>query len=562
MIQRAFQHRSGRVIALSRFVLAASFFLAMWADPTQPVRHAELAYLLMFAYAAASLALLLATWNDWWRDYRLARISHYGDIAVCTIAVYLTAGYASGFTSPFFTFFVYLIFSATVRWGWRATVQTAAITTALYIAVGLSGLIAGSPEFDVHRFTRHSFYFALLSLVMIWFGTNQTQGQALRRPQELEVNPKDAAPPIAAAARYAAHRTGARRAVFFWWEKEEPWIHLTELEGETVRAKRYGPAELGQPVMGLPLPEPFLFDRSRNRSLFTRSGNGALITPATVRVPQELLSRFELTTGLAIPVNATDYEGQMFLLGTPGLCCDDLAIGKVISEEISAALDRYSMMSLHESAAVSLEQAAIARDLHDSVAQVLAGACFRLESLRSWIRAGKDPDPEIEAIQEALRAEQRSIRGLIARLRGGGNSVGQVDLAASLNDLASELSRQWGIECALAESQGGAEAPGWMLHELRQLAREGAANAVRHGRCRKVLLALGTTDGEISLNVTGTDGERVYQASHGGQDEAPATERRPWSIHERVNKLGGTLSLAITEDGSRLSIILPGGRGT
>jgi signal transduction histidine kinase len=557
MIQRAFQQRSGRVIALSRVVLAAIFLLAMWIDPTQPVRHEELAYLLIFAYALASLALLAATWNDWWRDYSLARASHYGDIAVFTVAVYVTAGYTSGFSSPFFTFFVYLIFSATIRWGWRETLRTAAITTSLYVALGAYGLFAATPDFDVHRFTRHSVYFALLSLVMIWFGTNQSQAQALRRPQELEVNPKDEEPPVAAAARYAADRTGAHRAVFLWWEKEEPWINVARLEGEDMISERYGPAELGQPIAGLPLPEPFLFDRNRHRSLFTRGGNPALITPAALRVPDELLARFGLAAGLAVPINSRDYEGQMFLLETPGLCCDDLALAKVISEEISAALDRYSMMTLHEKAAVSLEQGAIARDLHDSVAQVLAGACFRLEALRSWVRAGKDPDAEIDAIQEALRAEQRNIRSLIARLRGGSNSSGQMGLAGSLNALAEELSRQWDIECVFSGDQEFAEAPAWMLHELRQLAREGAANAVRHGRCRKVSLTLATEDGEILLSVTGAEGERVEPARGGGEEEAQAPVRRPWSIHERVKKLGGTLSLTLTEDGSRLSIVVP-----
>jgi hypothetical protein len=38
LLSRQFEHRSGRIIALCRFVLATVFFVALWIDPSQPAR--------------------------------------------------------------------------------------------------------------------------------------------------------------------------------------------------------------------------------------------------------------------------------------------------------------------------------------------------------------------------------------------------------------------------------------------------------------------------------------------------------------------------------------------
>jgi signal transduction histidine kinase len=49
---------------------------------------------------------------------------------------------------------------------------------------------------------------------------------------------------------------------------------------------------------------------------------------------------------------------------------------------------------------------ALARDLHDGVAQFLAGTLFRLEALSRWIREGQDPTAEINDLKSALRRGQ------------------------------------------------------------------------------------------------------------------------------------------------------------
>jgi signal transduction histidine kinase len=270
------------------------------------------------------------------------------------------------------------------------------------------------------------------------------------------------------------------------------------------------------------------------------------LTSIPAPINPDFARRMGMDSGLAVPVRALNYEGQLFFLGVPGLCCDDLSIGSAIGREVGTAFDRFAMIKMREEAAANDARLVVARDLHDSVAQVLAGASFRLEALRSWIKAGNDPDPEIVGMKDALRTEQRHVRELIAKLRLGGGSLQPTDIVESLAQLADDLNSQWAMSCHFSAA-GTLEGPAWFVHELRQLVREAAANAARHGQARHLSINLAWDEREIRLVV----------ADDGSGLPAPDGGVRPWSIHERVKNLGGTLSLDSTQGGVKLEIHLP-----
>ena len=115
MFDDVLKHRSGRVIALARAVLAAVFLFAIWVDPAQPAQAVATTYTVLVFYVIAAGALAALTWRNWWLDARLAAPMQVIDIVVFTLLVVTSDGY----TSPFFVFFVFLIVSAAIRWGWR-----------------------------------------------------------------------------------------------------------------------------------------------------------------------------------------------------------------------------------------------------------------------------------------------------------------------------------------------------------------------------------------------------------------------------------------------------------
>jgi len=158
------KHRSGRVIALARAVLASVFLFAIWVDPSQPAQAVEMTYAVLVIYAIGSAAIVMLTWSNWWLDARLAATLQVADIVVFTLLVIASDGY----TSPFFVFFVFLILSAAIRWGWRETALTAIPVTLLYVAAGLAAGTEASSTFDLQRFIIRAGTLVVLSGVLIW----------------------------------------------------------------------------------------------------------------------------------------------------------------------------------------------------------------------------------------------------------------------------------------------------------------------------------------------------------------------------------------------------------
>lgn len=545
---RAFRHRSGRVIALTRVVLALVFFLAVWIDPAQPARSDAFSYALLGAYVALSFVLIVITWSNWSIDHALAKVSHVIDVAVFLFAVYATEGYTSTFTSPFFGFFAFLVLGATLRWGWRSALTTAAIAIVLYFLLGVA-MQSGKTDFDPYRFSRRVTYLVVLSFVLIWFGINDEDSRRQHRPSELDISPNAIAPPIAEILRYAMSRFAGRGAVLLWSERQEPWLYVDRVAGDTVLHDRLGPAEFEQPVSRDEALGPVIFDIPRDRGLVCRADRRGFDV-VSQPVDPRLAARLKLDRGIVLPISSTDYQGELIVFGVPGLCCDDLRIAEALGIEISTALDRFSVMSMAEIAAVNRAKLGLARDLHDSVAQVLAGSAFRLEALRNWVRSGRDPDAEIVALQEVLRAEQQNVRGFIARLRGVDPGIERGDLVPSVTKLCAHLTRQWAVECSVTFGKTAIPVSVLLEQEIHHLLREAVANAARHGKARNVAIEI--MEGGGRLNVTVRDDGRGFEAQ-GNQGK----DAKPWSLHERTKALGGALSLLSTKAGVSVRMELP-----
>ena len=236
------------------------------------------------------------------------------------------------------------------------------------------------------------------------------------------------------------------------------------------------------------------------------------------------------------------------LAGIPGSSVDDIDLGEALAREVGAGFDRQSTFSLMREGAVNRMRDAVARDLHDTIAQSLAGAALRLEGLRKWIASGGDPEPEIQSIKAALKTEQVQVRALISSLRSGKTVFPDASAASAFSQLLKELSGYWGIEAVLNAKSRTVAIPGWQIHDLRQIVREGVANAVRHGGAKRV---------EVSVTANSERFELVI-ADDGRGFSAFAQGVRPRSIGERVEQLGGELEVDSSGRGTSLRVVLLG----
>jgi signal transduction histidine kinase len=545
LIHDAIQHRSGRAIALARVVLAAVFLVAIWADPSQPSRYPREAYLILTGYVLLSGSYLVATWNDWWREHCWARLAHMVDIVLFGVMVYLTDGY----TSPFFTFFVFIILSALIKWGWRETAAASVAVILLFVAAGFAATSWQEAQVEQVRLTVRGTYLVVLSLVLIWFAASQ-QSRYRRQSIEFSLAPVAGGPPIDAGLRLVAERTGAGRVVLLWWEEEEPWLHTAMLRDGNVTEQKQRPDRFGAMVNPQLSGAAFLFDAAAGHVLVGHASG----QPEALHVPDpvdpELVTAIEACSGLVFPVESDAYSGIFIVLDVPGLCSDDLEMAERLGREFSAVLQRSAVLAVSEQAAENRVRLGVARDLHDSVAQLLAGTALRIEGLRKSLALGRPIEADLSSLQEELAGEQRELRALIAQLRGRPRRIRTVSLAETLSSTLSRAARQWTIACILEHCPPGLQVASALQHELSLLVKEGVANAVRHGNATEVRISVDVGGAEISLAIRDNGkGFPVERSSGGGM--------QPWSLNERVHELGGTLMLASGPNGSEITVSLP-----
>ena len=93
-------------------------------------------------------------------------------------------------------------------------------------------------------------------------------------------------------------------------------------------------------------------------------------------------------------------------------------------------------------------------------------------------------------------------------------------------------------------------------HEVQQIIREAAANAKRHGGAKMLRLDMDASDDDLSIRII-DNGKGFPVAGEFDEQAISAMQARPWSVHERVKRLGGTLALRTSSNGTELSIAIP-----
>jgi len=250
-------HPSGRVIALGRLLLAAMFVVAIAIDVTQPAKAPLTTYILLGSYLGFAALAVALTWNNWWFDARLAGPAHAIDILLFTLLVFMTEGY----TSPYLIFFVFLLLSAAIRWGWRETTLTAILLTVLYLGTGLLALNADG-AFDIPRFLVRTAQLVIASLILIWFGANQWRSRPVIQMHELLANPSLDKSPLETALRAAMKDVGATRGAIVWRDSGRPTSHaiaFRDRERREIRPRRRMPDGCAS--------GPFLYNVPRSRGL-------------------------------------------------------------------------------------------------------------------------------------------------------------------------------------------------------------------------------------------------------------------------------------------------------
>lgn len=524
------------MIAIGRYMLASLIVLYLWLDASPLFGSDQVVTAITSGYVLFALAMVVITWNNWWLDAKLAGPAHAVDVLVFSLLVYSIAG----FDSPYFTFFVFVLLSAAIRWGWRETTLTAILMISLFMLTGM--LLADHTTFAVwHNFVDRSGHLAILSLLLVWFGVNQWQSGMQARESSAFADPSLDESPLETGLRAAMERLNAGSGVLAWRNQETELadafvardgnLAVVAIEGEALRDDA----------------TPFLYHVRKDHSLARDSRRNLITSGARDLLNLRTVAPLKLSEGVAIPLRTGAGGGELFLEEIPNLSADHIDIANDIALDLAGHIERHALFRAVEESAEARSRLALARDLHDSVVQFLAGAAFRLEALKRDLATGQDLEPELNYLKQLMLQEQGELRSFIAALRSA-PQIGLTDLTNDLRSLSERLAQQWDVLCEFTSHTTDMMVPSRLHLDAQHLVREAMANAVRHAGAKKLTIRLRSEPENLKLDFI-NDGARYPKSSL--QDEMPKT------LSERVKLAGGALELSRGMGVTRISVSLP-----
>jgi signal transduction histidine kinase len=196
---------------------------------------------------------------------------------------------------------------------------------------------------------------------------------------------------------------------------------------------------------------------------------------------------------------ATDYVLKSSLRRLPSAIT--AALARQTAERARAKAER-TLRSLPRFIleAQEAERRRVARDLHDSVNQILSSAKFRIEALAERF-ANCDPDAlrEILKTREILAHAITEVRRISRNLRP--SELDDLGLLAAIRSLAGEFGERSGIKLQLQLSDAPGELPDDVELNIYRIVQEALANVERHAHARNVNLAIETVRRRLRVSV-------------------------------------------------------------
>ncbi len=260
------------MIALGRLFMAALFLIAVWLELGNPAEAPPATAILAVAYMFFAAAILVATWNSWWADARLAGAAH----SARHRHVHADGAAHPGLHQPV----LHLLHVPAAVGGDPLGVEGDGFdrdaVTLLYLIVGLVDVKA-TADFNLQRFLVRTGHLVILSLILIWFGINQWRSRFSLSERELLANPSVDYSPVEACLRAAVAAVRASRGAFAWWEQGN----------DSKSAATLSEGELGQ----VPLDRPPVADPAMQSAVPLRSRKKPRAVPQARAQPARIRSR-------------------------------------------------------------------------------------------------------------------------------------------------------------------------------------------------------------------------------------------------------------------------------
>lgn len=198
-----------------------------------------------------------------------------------------------------------------------------------------------------------------------------------------------------------------------------------------------------------------------------------------------------------------------------------------------------------EDRAEERERRALARDLHDSVGQLLALARIRLHELQEQLTG--EPGGRVTEVERLVAEVERRIRTLTFRVSPSG--LREESLWAAAEELAEDLLQGYGLHVTVVEQGEPQPLDDETRFALFRGMRELLINVARHAHTDKARVQIEHEAGAVAV---------LVEDRGAGFDAAQPAGFGLFGIRDRLQRLGGRLELeSAPGDGTRARMIVP-----
>ena len=538
-----------RLLARARVAMAAASLLALYLDPTEPIRFAGTAYLLLLSYVVASLLYLLVIRGSERRPRWRAAIAHVTDILWLALLTSMTGASSS----PLFAFFTFIVLAAAIQWGYIETLATMLVILWITLLEGIVLTRFGvfSSAFDLNWFLVRLSYMTIAGVLLSYLASHQKQLQLessliARVLAKLRSETKlDSA--FETAGREVLRACGARAlaiAVRISSSGETLYWTLDNRETTEIMRTPLTPEEADSLLADG--PSAFILKRRRGSVSITATSRGVVGPRPSSISPTEPFS-IALVTSASYP----EWYGRVFLFDPARRVRNvaGLQLFARVVEAISPALHTIFLIGRLRSRSEASERARLARELHDTSVQSLIGLEMEVLAL-SRRTADATLRSSVATIHSRLQQEIRGLRNLMVQLGKSGEPTSSV--TDRLSEMLARFQVETGIRSRLVSSAAVAVPPR-IGQEILRLMEAALSNVRRHSGATRVDVAL-ERFGDGWKVVIDDDGHGFRAVREPGRPSVVT----PWSLRERVAALGGELVVDRRKDiGVRVEITLP-----
>jgi signal transduction histidine kinase len=554
--------RIERILAVGRSFFTISALIAIYLDPTEPTRFAQLTYGLLSSYAFYSIAVLVMVRRTALVGPRLALGLHGVDILWVSALTF----FSEGPVSPFFLFFLFVSLSAAYRWGSRETMATAAITVAVLL---IETVIAATGPWKRTWFAEFKFslnpiiiqttYLLLTGFLLGYLADQEKQFRAemaaitdaIQQPG-LE---RGLGGSVAALARLVQRMFGASAVDIVIQDHDRARTMLWHAGGagqvaghESVR--RFELDDMHRRAWLFDAPPHAWFSVGpvdQSVTALTLDGARWKLEARTLTLPPLFTDdrQFSGLAGVDFGLGG-EWQGRLLLFDPTHAGSVDTRVEFLASlaEHITPVLSNVFLLRRLRSRAGAAERARVARELHDGAIQALIGIEMKMETLRRRVDADTAVASDVADIQRLMREEVTALRELMQELRPV-----ELDAPHLLPDLLAQLverfGRETGVSAKFVSSANTMPMPLRLAVEVVRIVQEGLVNVRKHSRAGHVIVRLCDHGPGWMLTIEddgcgfGFDGRLT-------QPELDSRWLGPTIIKERARAIGGHVAVQST----------------